>query len=124
VSFALVSTLGLLPTGLVALRSSMAQTVEAQILQSISSRAVISSFDNLSADTLYFDEEGLSADGADEAYYTANVSLVASIFPGSTNAVSLAGSLKTVRVDMVARPFPTAAGRTNTYSLQLANSGK
>lgn len=124
VSFALVSTLGLLPTGLSTLRSSMNQTVEAQILQSIANRSIIASYGNVDTNTLYYDDEGLPVDRADKAYYIANISPQAVSFPGSSNAVSLTNSLKTVRVAVVARPFPNGPGRTNTFSLQLANSGK
>lgn len=124
VSFALVSTLGLLPAGLTTLRSSMNQTVEAQILQSIASRAVISSFTNVIASTLYFDDEGLPVAAGDVAYYTADLTPGATSFPGCTNAVALTNSLKNVKVALVARPNPSAAGRTNIYSLQVANSGK
>jgi uncharacterized protein (TIGR02598 family) len=124
VSFALVAMLGLLPTGLSTLRESMGQTVEAQILQTISSRAVISSFTNISATNLYFDREGLPVGSQGSAYYTANLTLGAASFPGSENAVALANSLKNLRVDLVARPNPSAGGRTNSYSIQIANSGK
>lgn len=124
VSFALVSMLGLLPTGLTVLRSSMSQTVEAQILQSVASRAVISSFTNIAASTLYFDDEGLPVASSGAAYYTANLTLTNAAFPGSSNAVTLPNSLKNVKVALVARPNPSAAGRTNVYSLQVANSGK
>jgi len=124
VSFALVATLGLLPTGLSTLRSSMNQTVEAQILQSISSQAVISSFANLTDATAYFDDEGLPVASQNLAYYTASLTSGAASFPGSANTVALTDSLKNVRVALVGRPSPSAAGRTNIYTLQIANSGK
>ncbi len=124
VSFALVAMLGLLPTGLTTLRASMSQTVEAQILQSIASRAVISSFTNISANTLYFDDEGLPVTSAGAAYYTASLAPGPATFPGCANAVALDDSLKNVKVNLVARPNPAAAGRTNYFSIQIANSGK
>jgi uncharacterized protein (TIGR02598 family) len=123
VSFALVTMLGLLPTGLSTLRASMNQTVEAQILQSIASRAVISSFTNVTANTLYFDDEGLPVD-SQGAYYTANLAPGDCSFPGSANAAALTNSLKSLKVGLVARPHPTAVGRTNFYTIQIANSGK
>jgi uncharacterized protein (TIGR02598 family) len=124
VSFALVAMLGLLPTGLTTLRASMNQTVEAQILQSIASRAVISSFTNIASSTLLFDDEGLPVNEQGKAYYTASLASGVAAFPGSSNATALTNSLKTLRVDLVARPHPSAVGRTNSYSLQIANSGK
>jgi uncharacterized protein (TIGR02598 family) len=124
VSFAFVAVLGLLPTGLTTLRDSMNQTVEAQILQSISSRAVISRFTNLTDNTLYFDDEGLPVETATNAYYTVNVTTDDASFPGSTNAVALGDSLKNLNIAVEARRNPAARGKTTHYSLQIANSGK
>lgn len=124
VSFALVSTLGLLPTGLTALRSSMNQTVEAQIMHSIASRAVITSFENVTTNKLFFDEEGFPVQAQGESYYTAELTPGTPSFPGSANAAALTNSLKHLKVALVTRPNPSAAGQTNVHSLQIANSGK
>jgi uncharacterized protein (TIGR02598 family) len=124
VSFALVAVVGLLPAGLLTLRASMNQTVEAQILQSISSRAVISSFYNLTDDELYFDEEGLPVKTLGSSYYEAKLTPDDAAFPGSANAVALADSLMTLRVELVARPDPSARGRSSFHTLHVANSGK
>jgi len=97
--------------------------VEAQILQSIASRAVTSNFTNLNADTLSFDDEGLPVATADAAYYTVNMTVADPSFPGSGNAVALPGSLKNLRIEIVTRPNQAAYRTTHAYSIHVANSG-
>ncbi|MDX6765329.1 MAG: Verru_Chthon cassette protein B [Candidatus Methylacidiphilales bacterium] len=127
VSFAGVVALGLLPTGLTTLRDSMNQTVEAQILQSIASQAVISKFDQLAANNLYFDDEGLPVTSASGAFFTVNMTTDQATFPGSANAVDLAQSLVNLKITIQSRKSPSApssTAKTKIYSLQVANSGK
>ncbi len=123
-SFAVVAILGLLPTGLNTLRQAMNQTVEAQIVRSIGAQAVTTSFTNLATNDMYFDDEGLPAATASQSYYTVSVTTNTPAYPGSTNSINLANSLTTLKITMVAKPNPAAEGKTNFYTLQVANSGK
>lgn len=124
VSFAFVAILGLLPTGLTSLRESMNQTVEAQILRSISSQCVVSDFNHLSTNGLYFNDEGLPATAA-TSFFSVKVTTNTPIYPGSTRGENLGESITTLRVEMVSKPSPDAiSGRTNYYTLHVANSGK
>lgn len=124
VSFAFVAILGLLPTGLTSLRDSMNQTVEAQILRSISSQCVVSDFNHLSTNGLYFNDEGLPST-ASSSFFSVKVTTNAPIYPGSAKGERLAESITTLRVEMVSKQGPDAtSGRTNYYTLHVANSGK
>ena len=123
ISFALISILGLIPTGLSTLRQSMNQTVEAQIVRTIGAQAVLTSYTNLAMSGAYFDDEGLPVAAASGACYIVNVTKANSVFPGSTNANALASSLTALNIQIVAKPNPAAAGKTNLYTLLVANSG-
>ncbi len=125
VSFAVIGIMGLLPTGLSSLRSAMNQTVEAQIVRSVGSQSVVAAFTNLASLTnlAYFDEEGLPTESA-KAHYTTRVSPSAPVFPGASNVDNLTNSLVALKIEIVARPNPDAPGKTNFYSLQVANAGK
>ncbi len=123
VTFAVTAMVGLLPVGLTSLNQSMNQTVEAQILRSISSQSVVTEFQKLAINNLYYDIEGQPSTLAD-SYYSVRVTTNAAIYPGSAAAQGLPESLVSLKVEMIARPNPSAAGRTNFYTLHVANSGK
>jgi len=116
VSFAVITIMGLLPTGLSTLRQAMNQTVEAQIVRTIGAQSVIAPFTNLASRT-YFDEEGLPTDSTD-AYYTVDVTTQPPVFPGVANAGVLTNSLTALKIQIVARK------KTNSYTLEVANAGK
>ena len=122
VSFAVITIMGLLPTGLSTLRQAMNQTVEAQIVRTIGAQSVIAPFTNL-ASLSYFDNEGLPSTPAN-AYYTVNVTPSAPVFPGVANAGVMTNSLTALRIQIVARQNPAAPGKTNFYTLEVANAGK
>ena len=123
VTFAVTAMVGLLPVGLTSLNQSMNQTVEAQILRSISSQSVVTEFQKLATNNLYYDIEGQPSVSAD-SYYSVRVSTNAAVYPGSASVAGLPESLVSLKVEMVARPIPSAPGRTNFYTLHVANSGK
>lgn len=124
VSFAVLSILGLLPTGLSTLRSAMNQTVEAQIVRTIGAQSVVTAFASLATNNVYYDQDGLPTESSDEARYTVNVATNSPVYPGSTNAGTLTNSLTSLKIQIVSRPSPQASGTTNFYSLQVANAGK
>lgn len=127
ISFAVLSMMGLMASGLTSVRYSMDKTVEAQILRSIGARSVVANFSDLAVATpLMFDEQGQPTDSANLARFYVTVALSNPIFPGSTN-VPVAGwttVAQTLRVEIVSKPTPSAAGTTNFHSLVIANSGK
>lgn len=125
-SFAVLSIVGLLPVGMSSLRQSMNQTVETQIVRSISGQSVVGNFSTLATNGIYFDGEGQHCE-IDRAAYTVNIATNTPSFPGSTNAANLPGCLTTLKVEIIYKPTATAsaaASVTNRYTLQVANSGK
>lgn len=126
VTFAAVSILGLLPTGLVVMRRAMNQTVESQIVRSIAGQSVVANFTNLTAGSpFYFDDEGQRIFTAEGSVYTVSLSNTIPIFPGSTNAsANLSASLVNLRIEIVERRSQQALGITNVRTLQVANYGK
>ena len=111
--------------GLSSLRQSMNQTVEAQILRSISGQSVVGNFTNLATNGLFFDNDGQYC-GSAEAHYTVNVTANPPKFPGSTNASTLASNLTTLRVEIFHKPGGEAAAAqtSNFYTLLVANCNK
>jgi uncharacterized protein (TIGR02598 family) len=126
VTFAAVSILALLPTGLNVMRAAMDQTVEAQIVRSITGQAVVTPFEQLEAGgPFYFNNEGVMVDTAGDAVYTVTVSRHAPNFPGSTNATQfLNQSLANLHIQILEERGATGSGRTNIHSLHVANYGK
>jgi uncharacterized protein (TIGR02598 family) len=123
-TFSVVSVLGILPVGLTALRQSMDQTVETQILRSIGAQLVTADFASIGTwGSFYFDEEGQAMDSASEAYYVARVSTAAPVFPESSRSTSLSNSLTTLRVELTAQPNPSAPRTPKVFSLCVANTG-
>lgn len=126
VTFAAVSILGLLPTGLVVMRDAMNQTVESQIVRSIAGQSVVANFANLTAGSpFYFDNEGQRILKAEDSVYTVSLSSTPPIYPGSTNAGgNLSASLVNLRMEIVDRRSQQAAGITTLRTIQVANYGK
>ena len=79
VSFAMVSLVGLLPTGLSSFRSAVSTTIEAQIVQSISEDITRTDFTNLQSladQTFTYDSRGVRTSPNDRnTIYTAKVLL-------------------------------------------------
>lgn len=124
ISVAVISILALLPAGLVSLRSSMDRTIEAQILRSVSARAVVANFANLQTDEIFFDEQGQPVRSRASARYVVSLSTNDVRFPGSTNVTDWSQAARRLRVQIVMKPTPQAPGTTNVHTLFVANSGK
>lgn len=133
ISFSLLTVLGLMPVGLTTLRQATEQTIESQIVQKIGSEVQLTSYSKLAANfsgkTFYYSDQGdyLGSSPASvpaDTRYRAVATLSNSVFPGSTNAPSaLSDSLVTMRIDIVRVSGGAAAKNTNSYSLQIPNSG-
>jgi len=126
VTFASVSILALLPTGLNVMRAAMDQTVEAQIVRSIAGQAVVAPFDQLTAQSpFYFNDEGMEVDVGEEVVYTVTLSRHDPRFPGSQAATAgLDESLAKLRIEIVEQRGDATSGRTNIHALHVANYGK
>ena len=127
VTFAVVSVMGLLPTGLTTMRTATDQTTVAQIAREISAEVLLTPFGELDSyisahGTRYFDSEGGRTDDP-AAYFRIETSLAASEFPGSAASVNLSSNVRCVRIKIVSKAFASAAATTNQRVLQVANSG-
>jgi len=133
ISFSLLTVLGLMPVGLTTLRQATEQTIESQIVQKIGSEAQLTSYSKLassfSGKTFYYSDQGnylgsSPASAPVDTRYRAVATLSSCVFPGSTNApTTLSASLVTMRIDIVSGSSEAAAKNTNSYSLQIPNSG-
>lgn len=134
VSFGLLTILGIMPVGMNTLRQAAEQTVESQIVQKIGGEAALTSFGqlgpNFSGKTFYYDDQGrfLTNDGAAPAAtrYWVKPSITNSIYPGSGNAPTatpVTESIKAVRIEIMSGPSAAAFKGTNTYTIQIPNSG-
>ncbi|XHR31184.1 MAG: Verru_Chthon cassette protein B [Chthoniobacteraceae bacterium] len=132
VAVALLSLLGVVPTGLNTLRSAMDSTVEAQIIQKFSGETLLTPFsglkDKFSETTFYYDQEGqpqTSQTTSTRYWLTANI--VTPLYPGSTTAATsgtMTDSLVTVQVKLVSAPSVSAAQtRTDYFNILVPNSG-
>ena len=80
-SFALVALIGMLPVGLATQRQAISNTIESQIVQTISNDILLSSFNNLSTSsttTYHFDNSGQTVSASQTGVptmYTASVTL-------------------------------------------------
>jgi uncharacterized protein (TIGR02598 family) len=77
ISFSCTCLLGLLPASLTAFHQAMGNTIESQIVQSLSNDLELDAFSTLSSNTFpttyYYDSEGQSLPTSTGAYYTAKV---------------------------------------------------
>jgi uncharacterized protein (TIGR02598 family) len=116
VSFSMLSILGLVPMGLTNLRQAMNNTIQSQIVQSITSQEQLTSFSNLQNATYLYDADGNTATSSAQSVYTATVTL--SQVSGSSFPVNLASSADKVTIAIVNKTQPA---QTNIYSIIIAN---
>ena len=114
--FGLLSIVGLVPMGLTHFRQAMNNTVETQIVQSITSDLQLTSFKSLAAGTTYYDGEGNPTATASSAIYTATVAL--NPIGGTSFPVSLPGSANSVTITIGNKSHATSV---HTYSIIVAN---
>lgn len=126
ISFALLTMIGLMPAGLGALRDSTQQSINAQILQQISSGLVVQSFGSrtefsaFGGTNLYFDEQAQPLTTSSKARYRAAITVQNPSLPGLSgdDVRDLASSLKRLAIAITREDIPNAA--TNSFSLQLS----
>lgn len=113
-AFALIVTVGLLPTGLSTFRASMDRTVGAQIAQAIISEKSKEDFGNLIGATgpevKYFNDEGQETErDADDRVFAAQVEIIYPVSVPSTGSSRFDHfSLAQVRIQIVRSPGATA----------------
>lgn len=126
ISFALLAMIGLIPAGLGSLRDSTQQSINAQILQQISSGLTVKSFVNrtdfsaFSSTNLYFDADAQPLATASGARYRAVITAQNPSLPGVVggDVQSLASSLKRLGISIERMDLPQAAAMS--YALQIS----
>jgi uncharacterized protein (TIGR02598 family) len=127
VSFAMVSILGLIPMGLTNFRQAMNNTVEAQIVQGITSDLELASFTSLQSTTDYYDSDGNATTASSQPVYTATVTVAA--VDGSKEPVNLVNTASSVPSQMqtsadlvtISIVNNTQQKHTDVYSIIVAN---
>jgi len=128
ISFSCTLLLGLLPASLTAFHQAMGNTIESQIVQSLSNDLELDAFSSLSASsfptTYYYDSEGQALPSITGAYYTATVALKQVTtsnspvnLPGISSTNTKAAYNVTVSVSYAGLAYPHA------YSFIIANNG-
>lgn len=134
VSFGLLTTLGLMSVGLTTLHQAMQQTVETQIVQSINSQALLTSYTNLatvySGTTFYYDDEGQYLTNSPSpppaaTHYCVTTSLGNPNYPGSGNFTSsaLTNSMTALQIQIGVGVSPSSSHDLSTNVVQVPNSG-
>ena len=131
ISFALIAMIGVMQTGLSVLHDANQKTIDAQILQQVSSAMAVNTASNRPAFsvnigtsasyTLYFDPDGDLLSTSTGARYSAVLQDQAPALPGVTASAdisSLQTSLKWTKISITRIDIPNA--QTNTYFVPIA----
>ena len=134
VGFGLISLIGLLPMGLSNFRQAMNNTVESQIVQSITNEIQLSGFNNLTSSTTpsYYDADGNLLTSATGAVYTVTTTISSVQSPRypvnlSTSAGAATADAVTIMIvnnTQAANQIATQNGQTHqtqTYTIIVAN---
>ena len=131
VSFAVITVIGLMPVGLVALHRAMDSTEEGQIVREISSQALLTPYsqltNNFSGTTFYYDEDGVfltnsTAPRPGATRYWATTTVSTPVYPGSGGVTGITNSLYTVHIELMSGATAHATS-SNSYNIQVPNSG-
>ncbi len=118
-SFAMISVLGLVPMGLTHFRQAMNNTVESQIVQSITSELQLTSYSQLKNATTYYDAEG-GLTSSSNAIYIAVLTLQP--VTGTSFAVDISATANSAAIQVGrADATKTQPLQPNTYCVILAN---
>jgi uncharacterized protein (TIGR02598 family) len=124
ISFALVSMLGLLPTGMVTLREARDATAEGNYLQSLNAAYLSLGFSDMPAsETYYFDQDGQAVtESSPLKRYRVTVEVMAPNYPGKPAGIE--NSLRSLR--LTARQLDGSGNPVGTErirSLKIADGG-
>lgn len=124
-SFALLTILGLMPTGLQTMRQAMDSTVESQIVREIRAKVQQTSFASLSSSftdrEFFFSEAGTPTEkNATDKRYTVKTSVEEPVYPGSQEA--RAGSMSSIAIEITTGLGEVKAVRRQ--HLLVANHGR
>jgi uncharacterized protein (TIGR02598 family) len=124
-AFAVVAVFGTLSTGLVTLRDSIDEVVEANLVREIAAKASRSSFQQIDriipGGSSYFNEQGLPVERAVDASFKMEVEVVDAILPGAS---SPSKAVKLVLVKISRQPHSSATTQSiMVRPIYVANAG-
>ena len=121
VSFAMVSLMALIPVGLGSFQKAMNLTVEAQIVQGITTDVGLRKFSTLAPAQYFYDAQGTPVTSSRGRVYTAALSFrdgLSNVKSGETlDAAS--GSLASIDITSTVNP-----GQVRHYTILVANNGQ
>ena len=128
ISFSCTCLLGLLPASLNAFHQAMANTVESQIVQSISNDLELDNFSTLtgyvsSPPTYYYDYEGQVVPNAGGAFYTATVSMNMVTSVNSPADLDSAPATPAAAYNVIVSITSTTQAHPHVFSVIIANNG-
>jgi uncharacterized protein (TIGR02598 family) len=132
IGFSSMILLGLLPTGLATFHEAMSNTVEPEIVQSISNDLRLDNFSTLgsyalSPPTYYYDHDGTLLPGQTGSFYQAQVAFVPVTVQNSPAALNSQGAAAaynvTVTITNMAQGSVSTVQHPHLYSLIIANNG-
>ncbi len=142
VSFVMVTLVGLLPGGLTSFKKAMANTIESQIVQSLTNDLLLNNFSNLVAyaptgakatPTYYYDSEGVQFPSQTGAIYKATITL--SLLDSTNSPVSfnnndisaspasIAAYCLVITITNVSDNTSLTLQHPHKYSIIIANNG-
>lgn len=121
VSFAMVSLLALIPVGLASFKKAMSLTVEAQIVQRMSSEIGLRQYSQLASSTNFFDVQGTPTTSATDRVYTAALS-----FTNGLSNVKSADSLGVTTASVASIDIRSTVNpnQVRHYTIIVANNGQ
>ena len=125
ITTSLVAMLGIMPVGLETLRAAGAENTRAQIVQQLTSQAMLTPFSTLdtfvAASPYHFDDTGWKQERLDgDTRFEVTVSRTSTAYPGSPQATGLAGSVTTLIMEVQSLPGNATPAK---YVIHLANQG-
>jgi len=119
-SFACVTLIGLLATGLFSVHRATTETVQAQIVQAVINNAQVHTYTTPYSTNLYFDDEGTSLKSTDTWLYAATVTNQVANVPNGVSFSYATADAQLLQVQVVSKASPTS---TNTFYLIWPNTG-
>lgn len=126
VSFALVSVVGILPVGLIAIREARESSLRGNMVMQIESEYAVTSFAvQDERKTFYFDGEGrVVGESSPDRLYRVEATTLPPSFPGMSGV--LVDSLKRLQISvgrLSGAPDFAPVGPTSRFAVKVSNSG-
>ena len=119
-SFASVTLIGLLATGLSGIHRASVETIQAQIIQAVINDAQVHPYAASYSTNLYFNDEGTRLNSTDPWLYSAAVTNQVAQIPNGVNFSFASSDAQLLKVQVISK---VAASSTNSFYLIWPNTG-